>query len=341
MKYRFLLFFVGSFILLSLSVSAQVPVSTGGLELTASAENPSPGQTVTITAKSYTIDINGAKVSWTVNGVVKKSATGATSLDVVAPELGKTLSIRVTATTQEGKLVLSSITVGSGSVDLILETDGYVPPMFKGKVAPVYQNTVKIIAMPHIANAGGVEYDPKTLVYQWKKNDRVLEDQSGYGKQSISLVGDIVPRPYDITVDVWSKDNVAHSQGRMGVVVGEPTINFYVNDPLYGTLLNQAIKSVIGIGSQKETSVIAVPFGFNKTSSGVGGLSWSWSVNNSGHEELSSSQSVVLRAPDDTDGSSNIQLDIKNTDKILQGASSGFTATFATPKDKTTESSTL
>ncbi len=333
--------FLLSFFLLSFTVSAQVPVSLGGLDLTVSTENPAPGQTITITAKSYTIDINSAKVSWAVNGVSSKSGTGETKLEINAPELGKTMTIRAMATTPEGRSVVASITVGSGSVDLILEADGHVPPLFKGKVFPVYQNAVKIIAVPHIANANGTEYDPKTLVYQWKKNDRALEDQSGYGKQSITLVGDIVPRPYDITVDVISRDGVAHSQGRTGVVVGEPSIGFYVDDPLYGTLFNKAIGSIIRIGSQKETSILATPFGFNKTADGTGGLEWSWSINNSAHSELSSSQSVILRAPDDTSGSSNIRLEIRNTDKILQGANAGFSAAFSPGKSSTAESLTF
>ena len=334
MKYGFLLSLFVVFFLVASSVSAQVPIA-GGLDLSASIESPAPGQTVKITARSYAIDINSAKISWVVDGTTAKNAIGATTLEIKAPVLGKTISIKVTATNPGGGVEFGTINIGSGSVDFILETDGYTPPFFKGKISPVYQNAVKIIIIPHLASASGQEYDPKNLTYQWKKNDRVIEDQSGYGKQSITLVGDIVPRPYDLSVDVWTRDNSSHTQGFIQIEATSPSINFYADDPLYGPLFNRAISSVVRIGSQRETSVLAIPFGFNKDKSNFGNLSWSWLVNDSVRSELSSKESVVLRAPDDSSGSSNIQLNIVNADKILQGASAVFSALFSAQKDST------
>ena len=283
---------------------------------------------MTITARSYAIDINSSKVSWTVNGVSAKNAVGATTLEVKAPALGKKLTINVTATTPEGRVVNASIIIGSGSVDLITETSGYIPPFYRGKISPIYQNTVKIIALPHIANSSGIEYDPKTLVYQWKCNDRALEDQSGYGKQTVTLVGDIVPRTYDLSVAVFPRDGSAQAEGFMQVAVEGPSVSFYIDDPLYGPLFNRAVGEILRIGSQKETSVLAVPFGFAKPSGGIGNLSYSWLINNQKHDNLSTNESVILRAPDGSSGSSDIQLDIRNPDKILQGATGGFSATF-------------
>ncbi len=341
MKYRFLLSFIIAFCFFASNASAQIPSSAGGLDLSASTDNPVPGQTVTITARSYSLDINSAKVTWVVNGTTAQNAVGATVLEVKAPVLGKTLLIKVVALTPEGRTDVGTITIGSGSVDLIFETDGYTSPFFKGKISPVYQNAVNIIAIPHLANANGLEYDPKTLIYQWKKNSRAIEDQSGYGKQSITLVGDIVPRPYEISVDVWPRDDSTHAQGMSEVDVAGPSINFYVDDPLYGPLFNRAIDTIVRIGSQKETTVLAVPFGFNKSPSGTGNLSWSWSINDSIRSELSSNESVILRAPDNSAGSSNIQLNIINTDKILQGASTGFSATFSAEKSSTADQLTF
>ncbi|MEK7609907.1 MAG: hypothetical protein AAB470_02185 [Patescibacteria group bacterium] len=332
MKSSLLLFCIFTFFLFTSITSAQVPISVGGLELTASSDNPVPGQTVTITARSYIVDINTAKISWIINGKTEQNATGATTLKVVAPDLGKKLNVDVSATTPEGRNIKASIVVGSGSIDIIVETSGYTHPFFKGKIPPVYQNTVKIVAIPHIANSSGVEYDPKNLVYQWKKNDRVIEDQSGYGKQALILTGEIVPRPYDISVTAWPRDIEARAQGYINIAVGGPSINFYINDPLYGPLFNRVIGDVIRIGSQKETGVLAVPFGFDKPVNGIGNLTYSWLINGLQDSGLSKNESLVLRAPDNSSGSSNIQLDIRNPDKILQGESGGFSASFSADK---------
>lgn len=306
-----------------------LPSAAGsGIDLTTSTDNPVPDQEVTITARSYSIEISSAKVSWSVNGTTKQSAIGATTLTVQAPTLGKKLNIVVTATSPTGETVSGSIVVSSGSVDMVMETDGYVPPLFLGKIPPVYQNNIKVIAIPHIADGSGKEFDPKTLVYVWKKNSQVLEDYSGYGKQSISLKGDIVPRPYSLTVTASTRDNASQSVGMVNVTPESPFINFYVNDPLYGTLYNRAIGVGLQIGAQKETGVLAVPFGFDWDKNNSK-LSIVWMINNIEHAELAQNPSIILRAPSDAGGTSDIQLDIKNNSDILQGANSAFTAAFS------------
>ena len=331
--------------MISPSARAQVPISVGGLDLTASSDAPIPGQTVTITARSYIIDINTARITWVVDGSTKQNGVGLTTLEVKAPALGKKISITVTASTPEGRVVHTSIEVTSGSIDFITETDGYVPPFFRGKLSPVYQNSIKIVAIPHLANAAGVEYDPKKLVYQWKRNDRVLEDQSGYGKQSITLVGDIVPRAYDIRVTAWSQNSDARTQGLTQISFGAPQISFYVHDPLYGPLFNKEIGESLRIGVEKETSVIAVPFGFNTSIASAlnsaAPLAYSWFINNIKHAELSSSGTIVLRAPDGEVGDSSIRLDIANLNRILQGTSAEFTASFSAKQDASDESVTF
>ena len=181
-------------------VSAQsIPVSATGIELTASIDNPEPGQKVTLTARSYSADISASTITWTVNGKTVLKGVGENVLEIEAPALGKTLAIKVTASTPNGAVLSKSLSLKSGSVDMIVENSGYIPPLFKGKMPVSYQNTYKLIAIPHIANSSGVEYDPKTLTYQWKKNGQVIEDQSGYGRQTLTLTGDIVPRALNIT----------------------------------------------------------------------------------------------------------------------------------------------
>jgi len=317
---------------LSLSIGAaqaQVP-ATSGIELTMSTDTPRPGQEVTVVARSYSFDIHSSNLVWAVDGKVVQRGVGLTTYVVKAPALGKKLAITVSATDNNGTQVSKSITLGSGSIDLIVETDGYVPPFFRGKVSPVYQNTVKIIAVPHLANAAGVEIDPKTLVYRWSRSGRLLEEQSGYGKQSISIVGDIVPRPFVLEVEISTKDGSTKATNLITIDAGEPFILFYVDDPLYGALYNRAVGENLRIGSQKEVRTLASPFGFNKKIAAFrGNLEFSWNINGINRPELDSNQSVILRAPDETAGTSLIELRIRNLSDILQGAQAGFRASFS------------
>lgn len=328
----FFVFIFVFFSFLSLTQAQGLPTVIGGLELNLSAPNPAPGQTVTITAQSFSSNINSAKVTWVVNGKTVKSDIGLTKLDVIAPELGQRKTILVTIVTSEGQTISKSIDLVSGSIDMIVETNGYKPPLYSGKLSPVYQNEVKIIAIPHIALNTKEELDASKLVYQWKKNDQVLQDQSGYGKNSVIITGDIIPRPYLVTVIVSTQDGKYSSVGSVNITESDPQISFYINDPLYGLLFNKTAENNIKIDSNRRVSVLAMPYGFNQ-SSDVGGIVLSWIINGEPHQELSRSTSVVLRAPDGKAGYSNIQLQVNNTDKILQRASAGFSTTFTANKN--------
>jgi len=330
MKRSYLLLTVVCFLFLStLETRAQnLPVGPG-LDVSVSTNTPIPGQEVTITVRSYSIDINSSTITWTVEGKTVQKGTGLTTYKVIAPSLGKKITVNITVVTASGQTITGSVSVSSGAIDLIIENNGYVPPFYKGKLPVTYQNTVTLIAMPHIADAKGVEYDPKTLTYQWKKNSRVIEDQSGYGKQSITLVGEIVPRPYTITVTATAKDATSQAVGFTTVDFGSPWLTFYKDDPLYGPLYNTAIGQSTYIGSQRETGVLAVPFGFNIKDQDLSNLALTWLINNYEYPSLATNRSVTLRAPDGQAGSSNIELRVQNNKDILQSAEKTFSATFS------------
>lgn len=322
--------FFFSTLVFSTSLHAQgVPVTGGGIDLTASTDNPVPGQKVTITARSYSIEINSAEITWVVDGKTVQKGFGLTSLTMLAPALGKKVNITVSALTTTGLKISNSISINSSSVDLIIESDGFVPPFFQGKLPVSYQNTFKIIAVPHMANSKGVEYDPKTLVYQWEKNSKVVEDQSGYGKQSLTVVGDIVPRDLSISVKISTKDGSEHGFGYISVPYTSPSLSFYEDNSLYGPFFNSTIKEYLYISTEKEASVLAIPYGFNKPLLEIGDLALTWMINGFEHPELASNESITLRVPDGTNGSSNVELSIQNTKQILQNISNNFSVKFS------------
>src|SRR6185312_17470142 len=99
-------------LLFTLAVNAQsIPALAGSLQLTLSTNNPLPGQSVTISAQSYDIDINSANVTWSANGKTTQQGIGLTTLQVQAPALGKKVLVSVTATTPAGRAVSGTITI--------------------------------------------------------------------------------------------------------------------------------------------------------------------------------------------------------------------------------------
>ena len=306
-----------------------VPITLSGFELNFSPSNPAPGQSVTITAVSYTFDVNSATFTWKINGAQIKKGIGQNSITTIAPAASKSANIQVTAVTSNGQTYYQTASLRPAAIDLIMEHTGYTPPFFQGKIPLSYQNGVKIIAIPHITDSTGKEYDPTTLVYKWKKDSgTVFNDQSGYGKQYISLEGALVPRPYSVTVEVSTKDGGAGSRATISIDPQSPFLSFFVSDPLYGALYNKAVNETVYIGQQKESGVIAVPFGFNKPVTGWGDIAATWSINGVAHPELSPNSTIILRAPEGTAGTSNVSLRLRNTKDILQGTLGSFIVQF-------------
>lgn len=320
--------FIAGIILATSMVNAQIPTTLQGLEFTISNNSPAPGQTVTVTVESYMADLNSSNITWTLNGAALQKGVGVTSVQVKAPPLGKKNTIEVVAVTPDGKTLNNTLTMSSGGVDLIMEADGYVPPFFQGKMHLTYQNSYRIIAIPHLADSSGKEYDPKNLVYQWTKDSKVIQDQSGYGKQVFTWDDEIVARQRIIGVKVFNRDGTTQAKKIITVEARSPYIGLYVDDPLYGTLLNKALSYQINIGRSRELSVLAIPFGFNKPSDGLGNLSFTWLLNSIKQDPLVQNQSITLRAPENSSGASDIKLTVTNNEELLQKSETNFTANF-------------
>ena len=312
-------------------VGAQTPSSqNSGLNITVSPTSPIPGQSVTITIEEYNNRVQSSNIAWLVNGKTVKSGVGIMTFTLNAPALGKTTDVQVISTDSTGQTTTGYVSVKSGGVDMIVEPDGYVPPFFLGKTGSIYDNVTRVIAIPHLANSAGKEYDPTTLVYQWKKDSGVvLSDQSGYGKQYIDMPGGAIPRPYSLTVTATTHDGSLATKGTVSIVPQNPFLGFYIDDPLYGPLYNKAVGKNLYIGSNKEVSVLAIPFGFNKAPFNLKGLSLTWMINNVEQKDLASNDVVTLRAPDGSSGSSNINLRIDSSKSNLQSAESNFLAVFS------------
>jgi len=334
----FVLFFsfIAVFFLVHSPVHAQTigTVSLDGIDIGSSPANPAPGSSVTVSLNSYSIDLSGANISWTVNGKIMTKGTGIESIVVTAPPTGQTLQIMASINTLQGATIQKLISVTSGSVDIVWETSGYVPPLYQGKTPFVYQNSVTFIAMPQLTDSKGNPINPKNLIYQWKENTFVLGSQSGYGKQSLTVTGSVIAEPLNIDVTVTSADGSEHAESQIKLQPQSPSILFYEDDPLYGVLYNNAIVGTLNL-IHNQTKIIAAPFGFDISAPGLG---YNWSINGVSQTNLSSSQSVVLGVNQGQQGSSNIDLTMQNSGQnILQGSESSFTAAFT---NQTTATST-
>ena len=307
--------------------------SLDGVDIEMSTANPAPGDTVTVDVKSSSTDLNGATISWLTNGNSAGKGVGLTSITVQAPAVGKTLQVAANIRTVGGADIQKVANIQSGSVDLIPETSGYVPPLYRGKDLFVYENTINIVAMPNLVDSNGKVIDPKNLIYTWKQDSTVLGSLSGYGKQNISIKGALIARPFVIDVKVNSADGKAHAENTIAVTPASPNITFYENDPLYGVLYNKSIGDSINL-LHNQVKITAVPYGFD-VGTDASAMTYTWMINDTLHDELASSSNIILVTPSDSTGSSAINLEIQNTTDILQDAKNSFNAIFGASANQT------
>ena len=301
------------------------PSSVDGIDIKAEPATPAPGQTVTVSLTSFITDINRALITWRVDGKVLSKGNGITKLNINAPSNGGSMTILVTVDTVEGAEVKKIITIKSGDVDLVLETSGYAPVFYRGRIPFVFQNNIRVVAIPHLVDKSG-QIDPKNLSYTWKKNGEVFANLSGFGRQSFDFKVPLGSSPITFEVNVTSKDGSVRGSAEQTYTPDAPSISFYEDSPLYGIMYNKAVSDTLDI-VHNEAKVVAVPYGFDVTAPSVTPPSpvYTWSVDNTTHDELSKSRFIALARSAGSQVSSNINLSIANIgEEILQHAEKSF-----------------
>ncbi len=299
---------------------AQTPNTIDSIEVRLAPENPAPKEPVTLRVEGYLSDLNKATITWIVDGKQISSGIGQTSFKLDAPDNGKRSTISISIRTFEGREVRKTIVLQPGDVSIMWETTGNIPPLYRGKSLPAYQTNIKFVAMPELYK-NGVRLDPSTLVYTWKKGSVVLGTNSGYGKQSLTLKGGVVPQPMEVSVTVQSRDGISTGKGSLTLDFQNPELYFYQEDPLYGVLYNKALGSQQPLLNE-EMKVVAVPYFYDNPREFV------WSVNNVPQASLDGQSSIILRNGGTVGGSSLIGVQLRNTVNILQAAQGNFTVYF-------------
>lgn len=307
---------------------SQPPID--GVSIKTSPETPAPNTSTSVILESYNTDLNNANIVWTVDNKVISKGIGITNLKIIAPPIGKVVNIFASITTVEGREIKKGINIKSSDTDLVWESEGFTPPLYEGKSNFSYQNRIKIIAIPHIKGDSGSEADPKTLSYKWTVNTRVMKNQSGYGKQYLVLKDDL-PVDLSIQVEIISKDGSQKSVAGIELKPGDPTLNFYEDNPLYGVYYNKTLTDTVRL-KDNEISILAVPYYFSKIKDSD--ISRVWSINNIEQQDIKNNNSITLRTAPGSEGSSNISLEIRGINDILQGAKEKMDIYFSKKKEE-------
>lgn len=320
------LFFCLSLVCTPLFTYGQIGITESDVSVGLSPENPRPLQPVTATIETYAFNLDTSNTRWFVNNQLAQEGKGLKTLTFQVGNLGQQTNLRIVIDSPSGQIV-KNIPIIPSNVSIIWEADTYTPPFFKGKALFSHQSVIKFLAQPELVVSGRT-LNPSTLTYTWTKDGTVLGSQSGYGKQTLTLVGSIISRSMRIMVEV--RDPTTGISGSHVVTVNpvDPEISLYKVDPLYGVQYNTSIKNKISL-TAKEVTLEAVPYFFSAPGGVLySNLSYNWNINGITIPDGQNIHRRVFRTVGDEAGSSNIGIKIMHEDKILQFRSFNTTVDF-------------
>lgn len=286
---------------------------------------PGPDETVSASIANYSTDLSRADVSWYLDGSLMKEGTGAKTFIFKTGRLGAPMTLLVIVKTFEGAILQHSETIRPAAVDLVWEAGGYTPPFYEGKTLYATGGTVRVIALPQMIDDTGAVLDPRTLVYTWKENSRVVDGASGYGKQVFSFTNTIPLRPTTVSVDVSSLDGTLDGSAELTLSPGQPALALYEDDPLQGILYNKALSAAALRNAS--INLAAVPYFINAASPSDPRLVWNWTLN--GAPLAGQTGPVVAFAePAGAAGTAAVGVGVSSTEEIYQTASANVSLTF-------------
>lgn len=296
------------------------------VSVTLSPTYPEPNDVVNISLESYATDLDQSQIIWSVGGKVKASGVGEKSFSLQVGGAGTSNTVDITIKPASGAMFTKTITIKPTEVDLMWQGDTYTPPFYKGLSLWSAQSSITVLAIPHIVDSNGQEMKPSSLVYEWSRNGTVLGDQSGTGKNSLTILNSIFPTPQGIKVNISSGSSILATKSI--IIYPTPTnILVYEDNPLYGPLFNRGVGDLINL-QQKEVTLSAYPLFFGVNDKNDGSLSYSWAINGVGLNQKTSG--VTFRAPDGASGQSNLSVQVENSSKFTQTGDKSFSVQFTT-----------
>lgn len=320
LKTKILLVF-SLFFLMSSIANAQSFGET--LDVNVSPANPGPNTRVYMSVRNVSQNLDTLQITWSLDGRVAKQGTGVKDFEFTTGALGSVSSVTVSAGG-----ISKNVQVRPTEVDLVWETDGYVPPFYKGKALRVFQGNLRLVAIPHFVNSQGVSLNPNSLIYSWRNSGVLNAEASGYGKNSLAFSGSVISRPLTIEVTVSTPDNSYRGSKQITIEETAPMILLYEDHPLYGVMYNNAINNKEFSLRNTELKVTAAPYFFSAQNKDAEKLTYSWSVNGSNTQSSLFKESVVLRREGTASGLSNISLQLDNKNEFLQFATAAFRVKF-------------
>ncbi len=315
MKKLFLITILFSFLIIFLPITslAYVEESEGSdLIATVSPENPKAGEIVTISLRSFGFSLTGKVINWKVNGKPTVSALGATSYSFQLGKPGTTVTVEINLVGDNYIPKKKTLYFQSSDLDLIWQTDSYVPPFYQGKALPSPGSTIKVLAIPVMVDRLGKKIPIGSIFFDWKKDGRSYSESSGLGRNF--FVFKTSPGDSSAVIGVEASVNKEKLIAAAGtnIVLKQPTLLLYENKALDGTAYQKTITGEYDLYNS-EVTIKAEPYFLNWTN--PSSVFYKWLVNGDTISNNPQDPSLTtFRQQAGTEGVGNISVSVGNKD---------------------------
>jgi hypothetical protein len=317
MKKLIAIFFliIGSFMILSISVNAEVQNSD--IVLTIAPENPGANQNVTATLTSHATNLDKSNISWSLDGKEMDGGIGKKSFSFTTGNIGSPTVLTATINTIDGTNLSKTLTISGADVDLLWEAyDSYTPPFYRGKALVPSQGTFKVVAIPDIVTQYG-KANINNLSYTWTKDDDVQPDSSGWGKSSFIFQNSYLDKGNDVAVKVSDISGDMNASQEISLSTTTPAIIFYKNDPSYGVEWENSLNDGSSIDKDGET-IVAEPYFFSPKDISSPDLNFDWFLNDTQIQTPDPKNTLSIKPDAGQSGNAVIKVSINNVNTLFQ-----------------------
>ncbi len=288
---------------------ANLKIETENFDVEFSPEHPGSNTKVSAQVISYTFDVNRATITWILNG---KVAASGKSFSFTTGGLGSKTNLTVSIITPDKHALSKSFSFQAAEVNLLWETPGYAPAPYRGKILPVSQSLIKVVAIPQ-----GIKTSASRLIYEWRRNNKNIPASSGLAK-SVFTFYSAETGEESVEVRVSTSDESTVTVNSILIRINEPKILFYKDLPFEGPQYQKELGENFTL-NKKELVLRAEPYFFSKRA--LQKFSYEWQINNKQIEKGQKPNLINLALPEGTiKGISLIRLSMSNPLNILEMA---------------------
>jgi hypothetical protein len=289
--------------------------------------HPGPGEVVRLTIHSSLLDLAEKEVVWRVNG--KTVLVGEDDyIDVTMGTLGTQTDVEVSVVATDGTGASAEATIIPTELDLLVDSDSYIPPFFRGRPYASVGTSLYLQAIPHFKRPDGEIVPNSEILYTWRQNGEVIGTISGRGKSTARIPVQHLYGTEKISVEARTSDGLLSNESSFSFTPIEPVLTLYQNHPLYGTLYYQAL-SPSAFVSETEATFTAVPYFAQAASGNDPLLRYDWRVNGRLLPQGGARSSEITINANNSSGLAQLELELTHATNFHMDSRSLWNITFS------------